>query len=556
MQESSPAIQIFFSELLRQKRLAVSVVIVTVVHSGLVFGLSPYLVSLFAEKVATDSSAESFRKLVIAVAIVAAADAVLFLLRIRWRRQLSARGRTGLSERLNDAIGNTDHTTSRQATEQNAETQKMQDAWVDLVLNVTEMFIPFVCGSLSLILIVAVQAPLFVIPILVLVAGGVAVAIVSSRNFNASTHVLQAAAARERTVFDAMFAVPRMKWLVAKLTPIRSEASDEYESQFYQQAIAFSRWQGLLLLVGNILKVAAVASAPLLMSMGYSSSVAVLIVLLGYALGDKFLSITNILCSYDWILFRADSVSSFVKNVEGSATMPLLPDDAFQSGTTYVFRGVAGVYGMGSDRHEIRLPDVTFRAGTTIVMGTSGVGKSTFFGVADGSVSYVGSVCVGGYELREWDVSRYVVNGSQSFGSMDITLAQLLGADIDEKKRDIALLCSAYPEVDLLKPLSSLSGGQRQRAVLAAIVYETLTGNVEDGVLFLDEPTTGLGATEIKRLIKGLRLLSQLLPNLAIVIATHEGKLVRLADQLIVLLGGGKARVKRRQAGKLVLSDS
>lgn len=115
------------------------------------------------------------------------------------------------------------------------------------------------------------------------------------------------------------------------------------------------------------------------------------------------------------------------------------------------------------------------------------------------------------------------MNGSQSFGSLEVTLEQLFGSDTQEKERNLALMCSAYPEADLSKSLGSLSGGQRRRAVLAAIVYHTLTGGFEDGVLFVDEPTNDLGSREIRSLIKGFRRLSALMPNLAIVITTHEG---------------------------------
>lgn len=390
--KQSPAVGVLFGELERHKKLAIMTLVVTIVDSGLVFGVSPYIVSLFAEKVTTRQIGGMFHELALWVAGIALAHATLFFLRVRWRRTLSARGRTGLSDRLNAAVSRADVDATRLSSGMQGETQKMQDAWMDLTFNTTETFLPFVCGSVSLFVFVAVRAPLFILPILVLIAGGVAVARVSARDFSAKNRLLSDVATRERGIFDAMFAVPRMKWLIAKLSPLRRKASSEFEDTFYEQARHNARWQSILLALGGVLQFVAIGSGPILIGMGYSPSVAVLIVLLGYALGEKFLSITNMLCMYDWIAFRANPVAVFIKGVERCGVLPPLPYDATQNGVEYVFNGVTAIYG----EERVALPDVLISPGITILRGASGSGKSTLLGVADGSVPYEGSVLLGG----------------------------------------------------------------------------------------------------------------------------------------------------------------
>jgi ABC-type bacteriocin/lantibiotic exporter with double-glycine peptidase domain len=532
---------------LRHKKLAIGVLIVSVLDAGLVFGVSPYIVSLFAEKVAT-GRVDALRELTWWVVGLAVAHATLFFLRVRWRRTVCARGRTGVSRRLDAAVSRADVTAARKVGTMQGEAQKLPDAWMDMTFNLTESFIPFVCGSICLVVFVAVRAPLFIVPILVLIAGGCTIALRSARSFSAKNRLLSDVAAQESRLFDAMFAVVRMKWLVGILSRFRDTFTREFEEAFQDQAKDNARWQSSLLALGSVLQVAAIAGGPALIGMGYSPSVAVLIVLLGYALGDKFVSITGMICMYDWILFRVKSPAAFAKDVEQRDTLPPLPSDAVSGG--YIFSGVTAVY----DDETVVLPDVILPRGETFVIrGPSGSGKSTFLGVAEGSVHYKGSVVLGGYEVREWDISRYIVNGSQSFGSMEVSLRQLLGDEMDATACDTALMCSAYPEVNLLKPLGSLSGGQRQRAMLAAIIYHTLTGGFDDGILLVDEPTTGLGARETKVLIQGFRQLATLLPNLTIIITTHEGRLVRLADQVVAFTSKGGAVIKRRVGGKLVL---
>jgi ABC-type lipoprotein export system ATPase subunit len=256
---------------------------------------------------------------------------------------------------------------------------------------------------------------------------------------------------------------------------------------------------------------------------------------------------------FDDIVSRTKSIAMFVQDVEREEPTPPLPKAATIHGVQYRLNGVTALYGEDGSQGSVVLPDVVISPGVTIVRGASGSGKSTLLGVADGSVAYEGSVLVGECELRDWDISEYVVNGSQSFGSMEVSLQRLFGEGIDEEALAVALLCAAYPDADISRPLSELSGGQRRRAMLASVIYHTLTGGYENGVLFVDEPTNDLGPSEIKALIQGFRRLAQRMPTLTIVITTHEGRLVRLADQLIALTGEGGATVKyRNKYGKLV----
>ncbi len=177
------------------------------------------------------------------------------------------------------------------------------------------------------------------------------------------------------------------------------------------------------------------------------------------------------------------------------------------------------------------------------IIGPSGAGKSSLLKVISGMGAPAGGiVLVDGEDL-------YAANEPQSFGFVpqeDIVHAELTVSD--------ALRCSALlrlpadtPALELqklilqtmdqlglrehaAKRVSQLSGGQRKRVSVGAELL------AKPGILFLDEPSSGLDpATEFK-LMEVLRDLAD--TGCTIVCTTHVMENAYLMDQLIILVGG------------------
>lgn len=544
----SSAIGVLLSELARQRRLTIAVAVAASIESVFVYGISPYIVSLFAERIAANGLGSDWAySLAKWAALVAVGHSLAFYLRVRWRRRLTLRGRKSLSQRLDDSIQKADANVCQRSGNVQSMSQKVQDAWVDLTCSAMDTMFPFAAGTISLLVFVGVRAPVLILPTLGIIALGACIAWISGRQFSAKERELVAISVNERRAYDAMFAVIRMKWLTEKFSRERLRRTMQYGEVYHEQAVHNTRWQGLLQGMGGVLRVSVLIGGPMLVGAGYDPSTAVLLVLLGYSLSERFLTITTALCMYSWIVYRMVPVATFIGDADQRATLPHLPDS---ESLTYVFRGVSGVYtGKDGERRCVRLPDVTLSPGVNILEGGSGVGKSTLVGVAEQALLYEGSVLVNGHELRSYDLSDRIVNGSQSFGGIELPILHLFDdANVDKKMLELAFQCAAYPDADVTSVLSELSGGQRRRVVLAAVIYHALVGD-RTGLLIVDEPTNDLGASEIAQLVDGFGRLAELCPSLTIVIPTHEKRLEVIARQIITLLGDDRMSVRHQTNG-------
>ena len=88
-----------------------------------------------------------------------------------------------------------------------------------------------------------------------------------------------------------------------------------------------------------------------------------------------------------------------------------------------------------------------------------------------------------------------------------------------------AMIEVGLPYLSLGQPLSTLSGGERQRIKLAKHLYKK--GNI----YILDEPTTGLHASDIKKVM--CLLDSLVMRGNTVVVIEHNTDVMKLADYLI-----------------------
>ncbi len=192
------------------------------------------------------------------------------------------------------------------------------------------------------------------------------------------------------------------------------------------------------------------------------------------------------------------------------------------------------------------LRDLSFTAPagkTTAIVGPSGAGKTTVFGLLTRLADVdAGAVLIGGQDLRAMDLSALralfaVVSQDTALFDESIRDNILMGAeDVSEAALQSALSAA---HVDDFLPLlpdgldtlagprgSSLSGGQRQRVAIARALLR------DAPILLLDEATSALDAKSesvvqaaLERLAKGRTTL----------VIAHRLSTVRNADQIIVI---------------------
>ena len=176
--------------------------------------------------------------------------------------------------------------------------------------------------------------------------------------------------------------------------------------------------------------------------------------------------------------------------------------------------------------HTVLVPDVLFDAPCTILMGSSGCGKSTALKVLGGYLKHTS-----GTVTRHDGRTSYVM---QQFGLLDevsvmqnILIAQSL-AGIRPDRRAAETLLGAVglgeERIHNSRP-EAISVGQQQRAAIARALA------VGADFLLLDEPSSGLHKTDRSKLIDLLQTV--ILPKTRMVIATHDEHLCEIPHKLV-----------------------
>lgn len=192
--------------------------------------------------------------------------------------------------------------------------------------------------------------------------------------------------------------------------------------------------------------------------------------------------------------------------------------------------------------------DVTFEQGKiNVILGGSGVGKTTLLNAIAGIKSYEGQIegCEGGVSYI-FQKDRLIPSISV-YKNLDLILKGVV-KDKAERKRMVEQTAVDLEISDVLKSLpSEISGGQAQRVSMArAFLYPS-------DVMLLDEPFKALDTALKTRLIKQFAALQEK-KNKTVVFVTHAiDECLLLADDYFVF---DDAPVKIVLQGKINLKKS
>ena len=165
----------------------------------------------------------------------------------------------------------------------------------------------------------------------------------------------------------------------------------------------------------------------------------------------------------------------------------------------------------------------------SVVLGGSGVGKSTLLNAVAGLLPYGGEIDAGGAEVSYIFQNDRLMPSITVYKNLDLILRGIC-KDKAERRRRIENMLAALEISELAGKLPrNLSGGQAQRVAMArAYLYPS-------GVLLLDEPFKALDTALKTRLIKQLIALHEREKRTVIFVTHAIDECLLVADEYFVL---------------------
>ncbi|HEX4589226.1 MAG TPA: ABC transporter ATP-binding protein [Gemmataceae bacterium] len=218
-------------------------------------------------------------------------------------------------------------------------------------------------------------------------------------------------------------------------------------------------------------------------------------------------------------------------------------------------RGVTKQFGAGEAKvMALRGVDADVRLGElTLLVGPSGCGKTTLISVIAGLLDpTAGDVEVLGEELTSLRGRRLVEFRGRNIGFV-FQQYNLLPALTAAENAAVPLLIAGWPRPKAVakakevltqlgladrvnSPPNQLSGGQQQRVAIAqALVHEPR-------LLVCDEPTAALDAQSGQTVMQLIRS-AVVRPDRAVIVVTHDHRVYKYGDRMIVMSDGQVERV-------------
>jgi putative ABC transport system ATP-binding protein len=180
-----------------------------------------------------------------------------------------------------------------------------------------------------------------------------------------------------------------------------------------------------------------------------------------------------------------------------------------------------------------------------VLLGPSGCGKTTLLSCLGGILTpNAGSIMLGDTEvagLSSRELADYRLHGVgivfQAFNlvpsltALQNVMAPLLAGKMpkhDAHDRAVELLGRVGLEDRMNHRPGSMSGGQQQRVSLARAIAH------DPPLVIADEPTANLDYIQVETVLQVLRELAQ--PGRIVVVATHDDRLVPLADEVVEMV--------------------
>ena len=158
-------------------------------------------------------------------------------------------------------------------------------------------------------------------------------------------------------------------------------------------------------------------------------------------------------------------------------------------------------------------------------------GKQLFLDLANAGYSIGPSLQAAGLNLGDIGITADVIGQQVASGMMTAEEAAVFFENIPKIARKIQTLCDVgLGYVKLGQPATTLSGGEAQRVKLATELSKRATGRT---IYILDEPTTGLHAADVHKLIEVLQTLVD--SGNTVVVIEHNLDVIKTADYIIDL---------------------
>ncbi|MFI0979122.1 ABC transporter ATP-binding protein [Streptomyces sp. NPDC021093] len=222
----------------------------------------------------------------------------------------------------------------------------------------------------------------------------------------------------------------------------------------------------------------------------------------------------------------------------------------------------------GADTPALQGIDLTVPEGELVLLvGPSGVGKSTLLGAVSGLVPHftggvlTGRVTVDGRDTRTHkprelaDVVGTVGQDPLSHFVTDTVEDELaygmesLGVAPDVMRRRVEETLDLLGLADLRdRPIATLSGGQQQRVAIGSVL------TTHPKVLVLDEPTSALDPAAAEEVLAVLQRLVHDLGTTVLMAEHRLERVVQYADQVVLLPGPGLAPVMGKSAAVMAVS--
>lgn len=525
----------YFEQIRAHKILSIKAVGASFAATVLLDAVIPYNITVIFEMLWRGASFGEFVLPLVCIALGSVGVCILIPYRIAARRQLQDQGQLGLSEKIAKIV--TDSPSLSLAGDRGVLLGSMKRhfaTWSEVLIGVIELLVPFVVGTLSLLVVLALKAPGALLPVFVILVIALWLVCRIGGDLDNAWIRYNERENEEFSVLADLVASSSMLWLARTLARIRERRAvkrSEAMGAYIREISHYNFWRYAY---GGSMKVAAILLGVVCVTQ-FQASIGVVAILVMYSL--TFSERLNMVFGINEIIGHSlIEAKILIARLEGVERLgPRLTEKA----STVTFTGVTVRLGddeNGTPQTVISLPDMCFDPGITMLSGPSGCGKTTALRLLARVLKYVaGSVTIGDCEVAEFDVRESVFYGQQAYDRLSQTPFELFGGDgVDLSAREAALSYAGYSDAPMDREVSSLSGGQIRRLCMALLFYEVVRRDrTRAGVLCLDEPTNDLDDNCVRSLLDGVVLLAAGDPELVVVVVSHDDRVKTIVNTVI-----------------------